>query len=239
VDTGWGARIPRSDAQEERGERLQVPLTDMGVGSGGTTAPPATGWGLLCSVDSRGYFTSLGEGWEQALGWTREELMSRPFADFVHPTERAETLAALSNAWHGDPASAVLETRFRARGGTWQRVRWSPSPDRAGLVAAAPAPSSDPPGMGHSVIVGWALRAALVLAVACSLVVLGLFFPRTGSDRAGVAPTTLAEQLPMGLHGPVDGFGPVWPTWHGGNPPPGVVGFPIAAPEARSDRDSR
>jgi hypothetical protein len=155
--------------------------------------------------------------------------MSRPFADFVHPTERAETLAALSNAWHGDPASAVLDTRFRARGGTWERVRWSPSPDREELVAAPPAPSSDPGGIGRGLIRGSMLRGALVLAVACALTVVGLMFAHTGSDSAGVVPVLLADEFPQGMHGPVDGFGPVLPTWHGATPPPGVVGSPLTA----------
>jgi PAS domain S-box-containing protein len=215
-----------------------VPVADTGVGSGGTTAPLTTEWGLLCSVDSRGYFTSLGEGWDQALGWTREELLSRPFADFVHPTERAETLAALSNAWHGDPA-VVLDTRFRARGGTWQRVRWSPSPDREELVAARLAPAPQPQGIGRGLIRGSLLRAASVLAVACALAVVGLMFWRAGSDTAGVVPAPLAHEFPQGMHGPVDGDGPILPTWHGATPPPGVLGGPITARDSRSHRDSR
>ena len=39
---------------------------------------------LLCTVDSNGYFTSLNGGWERLLGWTGEELMSRPVRG-LHP----------------------------------------------------------------------------------------------------------------------------------------------------------
>ena len=47
---------------------------------------------LLCVGDARGYFTSLNASWERLLGWTREELMSRPFIDFVHPSDRERTV---------------------------------------------------------------------------------------------------------------------------------------------------
>ena len=46
---------------------------------------------LLCTVNSDGYFTSLNSGWERVLGWTREELMSRPVVDFIHPSDRQRT----------------------------------------------------------------------------------------------------------------------------------------------------
>ena len=51
---------------------------------------------LLCTVDSAGYFTSLNSGWERVLGWTREELMSRPLIDFVHPGYRGRTVDELA-----------------------------------------------------------------------------------------------------------------------------------------------
>src|SRR5215203_4153126 len=81
---------------------------------------------LACGVDSRGYFTSLSAGWERALGWTRDELMSRPFSDFVHPNEREQVMALALEARPADSDLLTLENRFRARGGRWERVRWHP-----------------------------------------------------------------------------------------------------------------
>ena len=40
---------------------------------------------MLCFLDFNGYFKRLNPAWEQTLGFTREELMSRPFIEFVHP----------------------------------------------------------------------------------------------------------------------------------------------------------
>jgi PAS domain S-box-containing protein len=197
---------------------------DTGVGQRGGTAPLVSEWGLLCSVDSRGYFTSVGEGWDDALGWTREELTSRPYADFVHPGERAATLAAVSNVWHGD--TVILDTRFRARGGSWQRIRWTPAPDRQeaqAVLRARPMRSGGPR-------LGTALKGALALAGSCGLVILivGLMPAPTLSDKLPASRAMLARELPRGLHGPIGRFGSVVPTWHGAGSPPGVIGAPLS-----------
>src|ERR1700760_4268487 len=45
---------------------------------------------LLATISLDGRFTLLNPAWERALGWTREELQSRPVADFVHPDDAAQ-----------------------------------------------------------------------------------------------------------------------------------------------------
>ncbi|MFL5573338.1 MAG: PAS domain S-box protein, partial [Gemmatimonadaceae bacterium] len=47
---------------------------------------------LLCFLDFNGYFKRLNPAWERTLGFTRDELMSRPFIEFVHPDDRERTL---------------------------------------------------------------------------------------------------------------------------------------------------
>ncbi len=84
---------------------------------------------LLCTVNSEGYFTSLNSGWERALGWTREELMSRPVVDFVHPSDRERTVAELSEVTRPDYEVVNFENRYRARGGGWRWLRWSARAD--------------------------------------------------------------------------------------------------------------
>src|SRR5205823_1745398 len=48
---------------------------------------------LLATADFNGYFKELNPAWEKTLGYKRGELMARPFVDFVHPEDRARTLA--------------------------------------------------------------------------------------------------------------------------------------------------
>src|SRR5215210_3196741 len=46
---------------------------------------------MLCFLGFNGYFKRLNPAWERTLGFTREELMSKPFMEFVHPDDRDRT----------------------------------------------------------------------------------------------------------------------------------------------------
>jgi PAS domain S-box-containing protein len=92
---------------------------------------------LLCTVNSDGYFTSLNTGWERVLGWTREELMSRPVVDFIHPSDRQRTADEMAQVSHADYEVVNFENRYRARGGGWRWLRWSARADGAMWFAVA------------------------------------------------------------------------------------------------------
>jgi PAS domain S-box-containing protein len=104
---------------------------------------PAGGFGfhierdLLCTVNSQGYFTSMNTGWERVLGWTREELMSRPMTDFIHPADRDRTAAEMSKVTRADYEVVNFENRYRARGGGWRWLRWSARADGETWFAVA------------------------------------------------------------------------------------------------------
>jgi PAS domain S-box-containing protein len=92
---------------------------------------------LLCTVNSDGYFTSLNNGWERVLGWTREDLMSRPIVDFIHPADRRRTVAELAKVTRADYQVVNFENRYRARGGGWRWLRWSARTDGRNWYAVA------------------------------------------------------------------------------------------------------
>jgi PAS domain S-box-containing protein len=92
---------------------------------------------LLCTVNSDGYFTSLNSGWEWVLGWTREELQSRPIIDFIHPADRERTVAELAKVARTDYQVVNFENRYRARGGGWRWLRWSARTDGQNWYAVA------------------------------------------------------------------------------------------------------
>jgi PAS domain S-box-containing protein len=92
---------------------------------------------LLSTVNSDGYFTSLNSGWERVLGWTREELMSRPIVDFIHPADRERTMAELAKVTRTDYQVVNFENRYRARGGGWRWLRWSARTDGEHWYAVA------------------------------------------------------------------------------------------------------
>src|ERR671934_1260475 len=92
---------------------------------------------LICTAGSDGRFTSLNAAWTQLLGWTREELMSRPFIDFVHPSDRERTLQESAKLSYPDYEVVNFENRYRARGGGWRWLRWSARADGERWFAVA------------------------------------------------------------------------------------------------------
>jgi diguanylate cyclase (GGDEF)-like protein/PAS domain S-box-containing protein len=92
---------------------------------------------LLATISLDGRFTLLNPAWEQALGWTREELQANPIQQLIHPDDVERTLALLLA---GDHRSAQLENftnRFRHRDGSWRSLLWSARCDGDTWYAAA------------------------------------------------------------------------------------------------------
>jgi PAS domain S-box-containing protein len=79
---------------------------------------------LLCVAGFDGYFKRLNPAWEQALGYTREELFARPYLDFVHPDDRNPT-ATEAGKLTGGGRVLSFENRYRARDGTYRWLQWN------------------------------------------------------------------------------------------------------------------
>ena len=88
---------------------------------------------MLCRLDFNGYFKQLSPAWERTLGFTREELMSRPFIEFVHPDDRERTLkqnAEVKSGWQ----ALSFENRYLCKDGSFRWFRWNAAPDSAEKV---------------------------------------------------------------------------------------------------------
>jgi PAS domain S-box-containing protein len=83
---------------------------------------------LLCFLDFSGYFKRLNPAWETTLGFTREELMSKPFIEFVHPDDRERTLGQNRQVRGGGQARA-FENRYVCKDGSYRWLRWNAAPD--------------------------------------------------------------------------------------------------------------
>ena len=86
---------------------------------------------MLCCLDFSGYFKRLSASWERALGFTRQELMSRPFIEFVHPDDRARTLAQNASVRDGGRALG-FENRYLCKDGSFRWFRWNAAPIMVG-----------------------------------------------------------------------------------------------------------
>lgn len=79
---------------------------------------------LFCLLDFRGHFRRLNPAWERTLGFSREELMARPFIEFVHPDDRERTRAQNQRVRSGDPALG-FENRYLCRDGSYRWLFWN------------------------------------------------------------------------------------------------------------------
>lgn len=83
---------------------------------------------MLCVLGFDGRFRRLNPAWERTLGYTVEELMSRPFIDFVHPDDRERTLNQNRDVRGGGHARD-FENRYRCKDGSFRWFRWNATPD--------------------------------------------------------------------------------------------------------------
>jgi diguanylate cyclase (GGDEF)-like protein/PAS domain S-box-containing protein len=92
---------------------------------------------MLVEASLDGYFTRLSHRWEQSLGWTREELMSRPFREFIHPDDLDSTMVR-ALALDARPGEVInFENRYRAKDGSWRWLLWSARSDEHRKYAVA------------------------------------------------------------------------------------------------------
>src|SRR5688572_15934026 len=78
---------------------------------------------LLVVAGFDGYFKRLSPSWCRTLGWSVDELMSRPSLDFVHPDEREKTLSARARLKDGIPAEGLVN-RYQCKDGSYRWLQW-------------------------------------------------------------------------------------------------------------------
>jgi PAS domain S-box-containing protein len=88
---------------------------------------------MLCILDFTGYFKRLNPAWERALGFSIQELMSRPFLEFVHPDDRERTLKQNRSVRTGGKALA-FENRYLCKDGSFRWLLWNAAPDSENRV---------------------------------------------------------------------------------------------------------
>ncbi len=91
---------------------------------------------LLTIANLDSYFVRLNPAWEQTLGFTTAELTAKPYLDFVHPDDRAATLATAQGLSRGKTVMR-FENRYRCKDGSYRWLSWSSRPyDEQNLVYA-------------------------------------------------------------------------------------------------------
>lgn len=81
---------------------------------------------LLGAADAEGRLRWVNAAWERTMGWTADELYSRPYLEFIHPGDRAKVAGFAEHLQHLPPGeSRQLETRAQRRDGSWRWLRVS------------------------------------------------------------------------------------------------------------------
>jgi PAS domain S-box-containing protein len=82
---------------------------------------------LIAVVDFNGYFTRLNPAAERILGYTKDELLARPYLDFVHPDDR-ESTAAEETAIAEGKTTASFENRYVRKDDSERVLEWTATP---------------------------------------------------------------------------------------------------------------
>lgn len=93
---------------------------------------------LLSIIGYDGYFKLMNPTWEKKLGWTIEELLAKPFIEFVHKDDAERTNNAKFSVEVGQEV-LHFENRYISKDGTYKWLSWNaqPVPDETIMVAVA------------------------------------------------------------------------------------------------------
>ncbi|HET9101537.1 MAG TPA: histidine kinase dimerization/phospho-acceptor domain-containing protein, partial [Acidobacteriaceae bacterium] len=84
---------------------------------------------LICVAGLDGYFKRVNQAWTDILGYTKDEVLTQPWINLVHPDDREATTAEAAKVFQGYKTMR-FRNRCRAKNGSYRWILWT---------AAAPA----------------------------------------------------------------------------------------------------
>ncbi len=98
----------------------------------------AVGSDLQVITGINGYFHWVSPTFERTLGWTPDEMTSRPWTEFVHPEDLSASIAEADSLFSGNE-TLTFENRYRHRDGSYRWFLWNaqPYPEEQVIYGAA------------------------------------------------------------------------------------------------------
>jgi PAS domain S-box-containing protein len=91
---------------------------------------------LLCIAGVDGYFKRVNPAFSRTLGYSTEEILSRPFVYFIHPDDVGQTQAVMAGLIEGK-STLSFENRYRCKDGAIKWLSWNTGPfNEEGIVFA-------------------------------------------------------------------------------------------------------
>jgi PAS domain S-box-containing protein len=93
---------------------------------------------MFCVAGFDGFFKNLNPSWHRILGFTTEELLQKPYVEFIHPDDRQATVAEAARLENGE-VTLVFENRYLCKDGSYKWLLWNSVsvPERRVIYAVA------------------------------------------------------------------------------------------------------
>jgi diguanylate cyclase (GGDEF)-like protein/PAS domain S-box-containing protein len=94
---------------------------------------------MICVAGFDGYFKRVNPAFERTLGYSRRELLGRPFVEFVHPDDRDDTDVEASEISAAGRATVQFQNRYLDKDGAVHWIEWTSVgvPDEERIFAVA------------------------------------------------------------------------------------------------------
>ncbi|WP_114226734.1 MULTISPECIES: hybrid sensor histidine kinase/response regulator [Sphingomonas] len=86
---------------------------------------------MLARADYTGMMSAVSPAWTRVLGWREDELLTRPYASFMHDEDMPPTLAAIGRMSE-NRQPARFENRIATADGGWKHIEWTVAPEADG-----------------------------------------------------------------------------------------------------------
>lgn len=83
---------------------------------------------MICIAGMDGFFKKVNPSFSRSLGWTIDELLSKPFYNFIHPEDVTLTMNEIGKLTKGEKTIG-FENRFIKKNGEYVLLSWVANPD--------------------------------------------------------------------------------------------------------------